>query len=369
MSKPSAERCAVFKKSNELLKGEYDYVVFVGRFQPYHLGHQAVIQRAQMLARKSVVILIGSATAPRNIKNPFTFEERKGMIKNDHEVSNALTPLSILPIDDYVYNDLQWIVDVQARVQEAIASSDPCNIIENPTVAIIGLDKDTSTAYLKWFPQWKSVNIDQFGEGSRFDATAIRDLLFSNHDIRFIRGVVPSSTWDALTDLGDSTWKQLQEEFNFIQTYKKAWEAAPYAPTFVTVDSVVFQDGHVLLVKRGASPGKGLWALPGGFINQNEKIFDAALRELREETKLKVPEPVLRGSLVGKEVFDAPDRSLRGRTITHAFAFKLASMGSLPPVKGSDDAVRAKWISLSDIKREELFEDHFAIITKMASFL
>ena len=158
----------------------------------------------------------------------------------------------------------------------------------------------------------------------------------------------------------------LVREYDFIKQYKSAWEAAPYAPTFVTVDAVVVQSGHVLLVRRRAEPGRGLYAIPGGFLDPGERIDDAVFRELREETKIKVPEPVLRGSVRAKEVFDAPNRSLRGRTITHAYLIELQP-GALPKVKGSDDAEKAKWVPISVFERMEnqMFEDHYHIINTL----
>ena len=117
------------------------------------------------------------------------------------------------------------------------------------------------------------------------------------------------------------------------------------------------------MIKRKSAPGEGLYALPGGFLNQNERIVDGAIRELKEETKIKVPDKVLIGSIKAKEVFDAPDRSLRGRTITHAFYIELDDI-TPPKVKGSDDALVAEWIPLSNISgmQDKLFEDHGAII-------
>lgn len=112
-----------------------------------------------------------------------------------------------------------------------------------------------------------------------------------------------------------------------------------------------------------AEPGKGLWALPGGFAGQDESVLDAFLRELKEETRLKLPLPVLRGSLKNDHVFDHPDRSLRGRTITHAFHFEFPS-GELPPAKGSDDADKARWVPVSQALEmsNQLFEDHRHIL-------
>jgi bifunctional NMN adenylyltransferase/nudix hydrolase len=164
-------------------------------------------------------------------------------------------------------------------------------------------------------------------------------------------------------------FKDIVEEYEFVQTYKKSWEAAPYAPIFVTTDSVVYTSGHVLLVKRGARPGKGLWAFPGGFLNPNETILAGTIRELKEETKLKVPVPVLKGSAVATKVFDDPHRSSRGRTITHATLFNLAPSIKLPDIKRGDDAKEARWWPAAEVKREILFEDHYDIHIAMSGLL
>jgi bifunctional NMN adenylyltransferase/nudix hydrolase len=138
----------------------------------------------------------------------------------------------------------------------------------------------------------------------------------------------------------------------------------------VTVDGVVIHSGHVLLVERGAQPGKGQWALPGGFVRGDERLLDAVVRELREETRLKLPAPVLRGSLRAQEAFDHPERSLRGRTITHAFHFEFPA-GDLPPVKGGDDAAKARWFPLAELRgmESQIYEDHFYIIERFIGTL
>lgn len=118
-------------------------------------------------------------------------------------------------------------------------------------------------------------------------------------------------------------YQQLHEEADFIDKYKRQWESAPYPPTFMTADALVIQSGHILLVERLNLPGRGLWALPGGFLDPKETLFGACVRELREETQLQVPEPVLRGSCHSQHTFDDPYRSARGRTITQAFYFQL----------------------------------------------
>jgi bifunctional NMN adenylyltransferase/nudix hydrolase len=273
----------------------------------------------------------------------------------------------VLPLRDFKYNDQKWIVNVQKIVlntmYERLGSIG--NDSAKVKIAVIGLNKDDSTNYLTWFPTWTYLETKPV-EQEGLDATSIRDLLFGGKPLSFAQGVVPPTTYEFLVAAKNLPWwKNLEDEFEFVKAYKKSWEAAPYPPTFVTVDAVVVQDGHVLMVKRGANPGKGLLALPGGFVNQNERLEDAVIRELREETRLKVPEPVLKGSVVTRDVFDAPDRSLRGRTITHATLFVLKSVGSLPVVKGGDDAEKAMWIPIANLNESEIFEDHHAIIQTM----
>ncbi len=138
----------------------------------------------------------------------------------------------------------------------------------------------------------------------------------------------------------------------------------PNAPTFLAVDAVVVQSGHVLLVERRARPGQGLLALPGGF-EPGETLKDSMLRELKEETNLKVPVPVLAGSFVTQSAFDDPYRSARVRTVTHAFYIHLKPDTSLPKVRGGDDALTAQWVPLADMDPTTMFEDHYFIIQRM----
>jgi bifunctional NMN adenylyltransferase/nudix hydrolase len=182
--------------------------------------------------------------------------------------------------------------------------------------------------------------------------------------MKFIQGVVPETTFDFLEQFRTTPeYDQIIREREFVANYKKQYASLPYPPIFSTADSVVIQSGHVLMIKRRAEPGKGLWALPGGYVNAttDKSVEDAAIRELREETMIKVPAPVLRGSIKRSKVFDAIGRSPRGRIITHAFHIELPD-GELPKVKGNDDAEKARWVPISDVKSEECFEDHYEIL-------
>ena len=339
---------------------KYDYLVFIGRFQPFHIGHEQVIRAALSMAQ-NVIVLIGSANKPRTIKNPWTYTERGAMIFDGLNLSvDDACRINIAPLQDVSYNDQKWAAGVQNTVAEVIAHQGWTDV--PPKVGLIGHVKDASSYYLKLFPQWELVEHDM---NEVISATDLRSFMFEGKNIKFLQGLLPECVYEEVVDFTKTDiCAQLVDEYDHIAKYKKAWKAAPYAPTFVTTDAVVVQSGHILLIQRRAAPGKGLWALPGGFLNQDEYLIDGMVRELREETKLKVPVPVIKGSVVYRQVFDKPDRSDRGRTITHAFLVQLPA-GELPPVKHASDAKAVKWVPINDIKENEMFEDHWSIIQNM----
>lgn len=332
---------------------KYDALVFIGRFQPFHNGHKAIVDAALEKA-KEVIIVVGSSFASRNIRNPFTFEERRQMIKAVFPQDNV----KVVPVSDYPYDDNKWVRAVQNVVHGALKwSADPIRI------GLIGHEKDGTSYYLKIFKPlgWGNVSVANV---DGINATDIRNYGLENKTFRgFDTGLVPRPVLTQLLENQFKPWfETIVAEYAMIKKYKEAWKAAPFPPTFMTVDAVVVQSGHILLVKRGDMPGKGLWALPGGFLNQGETMLDGAIRELKEETKIKIPVPVLKGSIKESKTFDAPNRSQRGRTITQAFYIDLGFAEELPKVKGSDDAEKAFWVPFNQVKQELMFEDHFHII-------
>lgn len=341
---------------------DYDYLVFIGRFEPFHNGHAAVARYALKQARK-LLFLVGSADTPRTIKNPWTVAERAVMIQS--ALADAADRLIVRPLRDHLYNESQWIAGVQRAVADAVAADGgPADV----RIGLIGQDKDASSYYLREFPQWSLVDVRHT---ETLSATELRRYLFeanqvdSHGGLMLIRANVPAPVFDMLEAFRKNSpaFAQLVAEHRFIDEYRAGWANAPYPPTFVTTDAVLVHSGHVLLVRRRAEPGKGLRALPGGFVGRDETLLDACLRELREETRVKLPVPVLKGSIKGEHVFDHPDRSLRGRTITHAFHFEFLA-GELPPVRGGDDAEKARWFPVSEAldMGTHLYEDHLHIL-------
>jgi ADP-ribose pyrophosphatase YjhB (NUDIX family) len=94
------------------------------------------------------------------------------------------------------------------------------------------------------------------------------------------------------------------------------------------------------------APGRGLWALPGGFLEKRERLLQGALRELKEETGLDMAVVDAVHALREVVVFDHPLRSARGRILTHVHWFDLAQ--TPPAVQGADDAERRAGFPLTD---------------------
>ena len=359
------------------MTNKFDYLVYVGRFQPFTIAHKHAITMARQFAGK-VIILIGSAGEPRTVSNPFTYDERKAWIERD---LGSDFDYEIAPIYDYPYNDNKWVTGVQKTVERITNGQG--------RVGVIGHNKDASTFYLNMFPKWGKLEVKASVDHNHniINATDVRNAFYAGK--ASYGGIVDQAGGIDLSEkvklnvfedmdhfikeTDDGKW--LVEENQHYVDYQKLWDDLVYAdpnrkvpfwvkqPVFVTCDAVVVQSGHVLLVKRKEFPGKGRWALPGGFLNQYERIKDGIVRELREETMLKVPEGVIRGSFKHVHTFDNPKRSMRGRTVTHAAYIDLGNFPELPHVKGADDADKAEWIAFKDIRRDNMFEDHFAIIS------
>ena len=124
----------------------------------------------------------------------------------------------------------------------------------------------------------------------------------------------------------------------------------------MTVDIVLLHRSgdrvEALLIKRAKAPFKGRWALPGGFVDENESLEDAAARELMEETGLSG----IRIEQIG--AFGDPGRDPRGHTVSVAFS---ALLDDRPRASAADDAADAAWRSA--LRPPKLAFDHNKILT------
>ncbi len=345
-------------------KKKFDYLIFIGRFQPLHNGHAHIIKEALKLANQ-VIILIGSSNLARSfLRNPFIYEEVHQMLFEEFDGK----PIIINPLDDYIYNNVLWILKVQKKIKYIIKEHGK-TMYNMAKIGIIGHDKDPTSFYLKSFPQWELILLNSH---KNINGSSIRGPYFYTEPEpfkNFVSSLVPNSSINFLMEFRKTDeYRNIKEEYNFVQHYKGEFKDK-FKPIFQTVDAVVIQSGHVLMVERKSHPGKSLYALPGGFLNPEEKLIDAMIRELREETRLKIPIPVLKGSIKEERTYDYPYRSVRGRTITKAYLIQLKDEESLPKVRGSDDAKRAFWMPLGELEPRQIFEDHFFIIRNLIGML
>lgn len=352
---------------------DYDTVVFLGRFRPPTKAHLDVIRKGLHRAKQAVVI-VGSCFEPRSVRNVWNFAEVEAMLRSAL-TSEENARVIICGIPDFTYANNLWVQQVQTVVAEVTKAGD--------TIALIGHAKDNSSFYLSLFPTWDSINVPNFGG---INATDVRKIVFGDGitkaTIPALEKMLLPGVIDYLTEwVKTPDFMEVKKEVEFCINYRKEWGKGP----FLTADSVVLQSGHILLIQRGDYPGKGLWALPGGFVHDDETMLDAAIRELIEETEIDMPRGAIEGSFEFAMLFDDPHRDPRARIVTQAHLFDLdhevqrrakkraTGRGDvntplrLTRVVGADDAAHAEWIPLSNVNRGMMFADHYHIINKMMS--
>ena len=337
---------------------QYAAAVVIGRWQLPHLAHFDLIQRALAVAQR-VSIVIGSAHRSRNPKNPFTEGERQAMLESMLSTEQRQR-VSFVMVQDYG-NDKRWADAVQAAVIEIHGQTPVC---------LVGYQKDPSSYYLT-LPQFKSWTFVDAGSTRDVDATGLRDVYFSDASVAASLDVLRPYLHEGVLDYLRA-WAELpvyaacRDEHLAVKAYRLKYTA----PVYLTADAVVQAADHVLLIKRANIIGRGQWALPGGFLDKDERWFDGAVRELGEETLFELPSSVMEHALKDQAIFDNPGRSPRGRLITQAFYFALKSE-RLPEVKGADDAKEARWVPVSELPGmvDQLFEDHALILDRFLGIL
>ncbi|MBS7703343.1 NUDIX domain-containing protein [Chelatococcus asaccharovorans] len=349
---------------------KHDFLVFIGRFQPFHIGHKHILDTALENSDR-VIVIVGSADSPRTPRNPFTYEERRGMIAGNYQWEVENNRLIIEAITDNQYNDDAWIAEVQRIVSDKVlhlgnGGGFHVHGTKDFRIGLIGFAKDGTSFYLKKFPEWDSVAAkSQYG---LFNSSDVREAYFSRVGV-LPRDNCPENVVDFMRDFRLSPdYAELVGDVEAVRAYRAQWGRGP----FVTADAVVVQSGHVLLIRRGARPGRGRLALPGGFVNCDELIMEAAVRELKEETRIsdargEIPAGVLRSYIEDDKttIFDQPNRDERARIVTHAFLFRLPERTELSKVYGSDDAQHAAWYALGNLDPADFYSDHYDILRRM----
>lgn len=345
---------------------------YILRAQPFHKGHLSDLLQAYRDPRISgVTLLIGSANKCRSVKNPWSFEQRKTMI------IQALTgypeidmnDINILPLNDWPTNE-PWYAEVLSKTKDH--------------KFIIGHDKDASSFYLTQFPELEFIGYGAYrgissGYADTLNATQIREDLFMMPDPFMMATTIAFDEcpegmqgflkwWVTTPEYG-----YLQEEYQSFIKDNELFRFYPFPKSLncCVADPVVVCRGQILLITRAHAPGKGLLALPGGH-KDRETFLDCAIRELKEETCIKVPEKVLRGSLKAEKMFDDPSRcqNLVKPSMAYYFELEPDHDGSRPKVKPKSDAIKAEWYPIADVLADptQLFDDHADIIEYFTGF-
>jgi bifunctional NMN adenylyltransferase/nudix hydrolase len=339
-----------------------DYVLFIGRFEPYHNGHDTVA-RVGLERGSKIIFILGSAHEPRMPKNPWNVTERAAMIRHslaehsDRVLIGAVVTHGALT---------RWMGDVQREVNRLIVQDggDPTTA----TVRILGRDKDASSYYIHHFPQYGPLISVERSEV--MGATEMRDHYFAadrGGDL-LIQANVPTPVYDLVMAFRRApAYAGLVRCHEELKRYRITYGPGP----FLTVDSAILCQGHVLLVTRKNHPGMNQLAMPGGFKDPRETLLDAALREVTEETHLEVSKEKLRASLRQTLVLDAVDRDPRADMVSHVFVFVLNEETVLPTISavGGDDTKKAEWMPVSEMlnMRERMFADHFPTLERIVN--
>lgn len=303
-------------------KNMLDYVIYIGRFQPFHNGHYASIQYGLSKAKYLIIVLGGYRLAP-SITDPWTAKERKDMIlKSLHKSEQAR--LYFIYVRDRLYNEDLWKENVVQDVHKITKS--------NGKIGIIGHLKDESSYYLKIFPQWPLIETGNF---YHLNGTQLRELYFLNDPMY---DSVPNAVQKFLKIFRKKkTFQFLQEEFKFFQSKNKS-NHINNALLYLRIGNYLY------LKKRKSAPGKNLYSLP----NTNEVKFKFNLSPYflakRNFYKKKYD-----SFSIGKDVF----------------AYQIPFSDSLH--FDLDTQKDYEWILLDDLylNEEKIYADHYQIISTL----
>lgn len=367
--------------------------VVVGRFQPVHKGHMRDVLVPAYDGADHVLILLGSSNRAPSPKNPFSPDTRAQLVAEAYQSTGrpvkeigGLPKVQFRPLFDFSHNLNMWLEEVQHHVGKYQTALEEA-YEEEVEVTLYGTKKDGTSFYVDLFPQW-NLELGKPNQVDIYSATNVRRSLYLGNDN--FRDLVPDNVAGMLIgwrddsdadpeEMGTFQWCSRENAFydSYGVPYREFARKVGHGYIGNTVDGIVFNRGRVLLVKRGRNPGKGLWAIPGGYVNDDETFFSACLREVREETKFKLS----RGWLKAERLYDNPGRSLKGRVVTYGYGFSVPAQVDDDPIthsqrilgiEGGSDAKLAKWVPMSDLRQKEefirgMFEDHWDIVTDMYS--
>ncbi len=304
----------------------------IGRFHPLTLHCEALL-KAKREAGFDVKVCIIGANAPRSHRYPFSAEEQIAMIK--------AAGFEAIAIEE--------VLGRQARHAQFVSIA--------PEADILLFDH----AYGRFLKEdWRGGVVVEVPEAILNETLQAKNCWLAGQQFEHVSKAI-AQIFDS--SVPPSQRALLWEEECYVQRYRSSWAVAPYPPVLATVDILIQNGGKVLLIQRGGDVGKGQWALPGGFVEPDETVLDAARRELCEETGAELDFQTAMACLKRSAIFDDPSRSSRIRAITHAFHFDVSGH-LMSTLEAGDDAAALKWVSTEEAltMRSQMFEDHFLML-------
>ncbi|UQN05816.1 adenylyltransferase/cytidyltransferase family protein [Deinococcus sp. QL22] len=289
--------------------------VFVGRFQPPHAAHVATIVQALGQAPR-VLVLVGSANLARSIRNPFSAPERAQMLRAAlREAGADPCQVTFRALSDHFDAD-RWAADVRWQAAQEFGPAQ--------AVALVGFEKDASTAYLRWFPGWSRLPVP---EVPGLNATDTRAALFEGLPLP---PSLPESVRAFLTRFAlTPAFARLHAEW---QAVRQLQAALPVGAYLHEERWVRLTAQHIWLQTRTQAIGRGLWELPG-----------------------RVLSPGVQLGAVADAVFDHPARSLVAHTTAHVYRAD-------PPPEPRYAASRPVPLTTALARPRRFFEDHHVIL-------
>lgn len=309
--------------------------VVIGRFQPFHNSHKDLVDYALANSEK-VLIIVGSSFRSLLPRNPFTFEERRGVIRKIYP------NIHIKPCEDYI-SDEAWAKEITSIIKEYTSKLEEVCIYGDPVDNEYNRNSLNGVAY----------NYQDYTSELGIRASEVRSIVYNSYHPQSIawEHLVPPETKEFLNGV----------DADLIEKLSNVGKRNLFTQgIYVTVDNIVLCRNHIVLIRR---KDNGVYALPGGYLEKDERIVNGALRELEEETGLT--KDVL--SPINKQfVIDNVHRSGFGRLISHVYSwYALSTTYDVPEVRGGDDAKEALWVDYSTLSnlKDQFHDDHYQIIS------
>lgn len=373
--------------------------VYIGRFQPFHKGHKAIVDLTVKMMKPgdTFTIIIGSADQQETERNPLSASQRKEMLSIELEGY----PVTISTINDSPYNYDLWIEHLCAKMlgfksatHEDFLEKQEDFIKGFSNICIVGMENveeyiDRITKYYTYAPTEHfdlGISSHIFSEletQTSVHGSSIRTLVCSED-----RGRLENFYSDIKDFVSEKVLAYLKTVNFPLIVYNAYVNGINYAAStgckynscFMTVDNIVFDKflDQVLLIKR---KDNGKLAIPGGFAEPYMNMKDNALRELEEETSITAK--MLKDAFVKIDeleptLIDAPYRDPRSShkcnfvSAVYVWQSKVDALKNfIPYVKAGDDAVDTVWLSkeeCEDLPAWHFHADHKKIICKLLNW-